>query len=259
MKNLVLIITVFTVILLSGFFPISVSALADSGRDTFSFRFENTTVSDALREISKKSGINIISNSIIKKQILSKSYTDKRLDKIISDLLRGENSAVVWNYNNGSLDSIGVYIPEEDKNQGKTSGPGRISRSAGNRPSVARSTPNINPGRPNSSFNDLGSSREENNRIIRSNRINNNLPNYPTSDNKNISKRVNTQRRTVSGRSSSTTTNTNNRRSTNNKTDSRSEEEEEKDTPEENTPPEIPEPDTEEYHGLEPPPMPPGL
>ncbi|NLA74851.1 MAG: DUF4974 domain-containing protein [Deltaproteobacteria bacterium] len=112
-KQLYLIIMVHT-LLLCAFLPGLGFASTDSTDKTYSFRFENCTISEALREISQKSGITIIVKSEINKIIKGKSYTDKTLDKILTDLLRGESSAVVWNYSNGSLASIGLYTFEKD-------------------------------------------------------------------------------------------------------------------------------------------------
>ena len=102
-KKLILFLTTCTVIIIIAFLGTPVSALSGNSRNTFSFSFQNCTVSDALKKISEKSGIDILSNSSFKKEILRKSYVNKSLDSIIADLLRGENCAVIWNYNGGSL------------------------------------------------------------------------------------------------------------------------------------------------------------
>ncbi len=256
-KNIVLNFTVFTVILISVFFQIPVSALADGERETYTFRFENCTVADALKEISLKSGINIISNSIITKEILSKSYTDKNLDKIISDLLRGENCAVVWNYNNGTLDSIGLYTYNDKDSKGISAGTRRTGSSPANRTTVSSSSRRSSASRSARTFNELNNTRSGSNNTGTgsNNRINNRLPNYRTSDNKNTSERVNTKRNSASGTSRYTA---NKRKTTENTTGSSSDESEDV-AVEEETSSTPPEPAPEKYNGLEPPPMPPGM
>ncbi len=108
--SLIIIHTVLLIFILSG------TNFASAGRtmETYSFRFENCTISEALREISQKSGVTIILKSDINKTIQGKSYTNRTLDRIIADLLRGENCAVVWNYSKGILASIGLYTFEKD-------------------------------------------------------------------------------------------------------------------------------------------------
>ncbi|MBN1904401.1 MAG: DUF4974 domain-containing protein [Deltaproteobacteria bacterium] len=106
-------ITLCTVLLSCSF---SMQLHASPGRraDTYTFRFDNCTISEALREISQKSGVTIILKSDINKTIQGKSYTNRTLDRIINDLMRGENCAVVWNYSKGILASIGLYTFEKD-------------------------------------------------------------------------------------------------------------------------------------------------
>jgi hypothetical protein len=101
-------------VIFSFTFSAQFHASAGPEQNNFSFRFENCSITEALREISRKSGVNIIIKSDINKTILSKSYTNRKLDKIITDLLRGENCAVVWNYSRGKLASIGLYTFDKD-------------------------------------------------------------------------------------------------------------------------------------------------
>ena len=112
-KKLILFLTTFIVPVFFIIFSTSATVLSDNN-NTFSFQFENCTVTDALKEISEKSGINIISNGTLKKDILIKSFRNRTLDTIISNLLRGENCAVVWNYSDGNLYSIDIYTFDEN-------------------------------------------------------------------------------------------------------------------------------------------------
>lgn len=116
-KRFIYFIHVYAVIF-SFTFSAQFYASAGPAQETYSFHFENCSISQALREISNKSGIKIILKSDINKTILSKSYTNRKLDKIITDLLRGENCAVVWNYNGGNLASIGLYTFDKDNKIG---------------------------------------------------------------------------------------------------------------------------------------------
>lgn len=73
-----------------------------------SFDFTNCDISEALRQITKASGIKIIANGHINKRIADKSYKNMTLDRILSDLLRGQNCAIVWHYNESGLSSINI-------------------------------------------------------------------------------------------------------------------------------------------------------
>jgi hypothetical protein len=112
-KRYIFLITLKAIIL-SFTFSVPFYASKGGAAETYSFRFDNCTISEALREISQKSGITIILKSDINKTIQGKSYTNRTLDKIITDLLRGENCALVWNYSRGNLASIGLYTFDKD-------------------------------------------------------------------------------------------------------------------------------------------------
>lgn len=272
-KKLTLFFTVCSLIFFCCNFPASVTALAANIGNTFSFRFENCTVADALIEISRKSGINIISNSVIKKEILSKSYVNRSLDNIIVDLLRGENCAVVWNYNKGNLESIGLYTFEKGEMKRNISGSIAFKRpvldNTADRYQKGTDTSNIKRTR-NDYLNNINNNR---------NVPNNALTNTGSSVNKSSSRMVNKRwnsgpgtssasvnnQRIISNRSDTSLDNRSNNRpdtgrdnsrldNSDNRSGGSSEDDENKDV---QPSPESPEP--EKYNGLEPPPMPPGF
>ncbi len=119
-KKLILFLT-FYIIILSAYFVVPAHGFSDNNRNIFTFRFENCTVTDALRELSEKSGITIKINGVINKEIFTKSYINRSFDTIIADLLRGENRAVVWIIKNGDIDSIVLYTFEKDSTGGNIS------------------------------------------------------------------------------------------------------------------------------------------
>ncbi|MBN2418832.1 MAG: hypothetical protein JXL81_05560 [Deltaproteobacteria bacterium] len=121
-KKLNFFLIIFSVIILFTILRTPVSALSEKNSDNFSFLFENCTVSDALKQISDKSGIIIILKGELKKDMLTKSYNNRHIDSIISSLLRGENCSIVWNYNNGNLYSVDIHTPDENAVKGRSTG-----------------------------------------------------------------------------------------------------------------------------------------
>jgi hypothetical protein len=273
-KKLILFLATCISIVFLAVFTTPVSALSESNRNTFSFRFENCTVTDALKEISKKSGINIIITSTFKKEILRKSFVNRSLDSILADLLRGENCAVVWNYSGGNLHSIDLFTPDE----------GSLKRT-GTRAAAIRSTGRDNTqstfqgNTRNEGINETGnnySRNRESNRLNRSNTtvpiprttLNKDLPSLRVPVNKNYTTGINRKKTAVSGSSRAYA---NMRRATaNNNQNTGTDEVKETINPqpsptssessEISESPELPEtPEPEKGNGLEPPPMPPGL
>jgi hypothetical protein len=260
-KKLIYFLTTCAVIIFIAMIPAS----AFSEGKTFSFRFESCTVTDALKEISAKSGVDIISNGTIKKEILRKSYVNRTIDSIITDLIRGENCAVVWNYNDGNLFSIDLFTPDEDTVRRPLAG------SNGNRRTIRD---NDRRPFPDDVINTARASYLRNREADRSNnRSNITLPASRRSVERNSSNRINTNSNSVFGRSGRANTNNNSvsgnssgvsaniRRSTKNKQNNKIDNNEPVTNPQPlpGSPalPESPEPET--GSGLEPPPMPPGL
>lgn len=282
-KKFILFLTTCTTIVFLAIFAAPVSALSEKNRNTFSFRFENCTVTEALREISENSGIDIISNGTLKKEILIKSFVNRSLDSIIADLLRGENCAVAWNYSDGNLYSIDLFTPDEDGL--KRTGTRTTSISRTGRDNVRNA---FSGNRSSDRINEIRGNYLRNRETNRQNRPNTNRSTSRTTFNKEVSTSrtslnrsyttgVDRKKSAVSGTSD---TYANIRRATvKNKQNTETEEEKEainpqpsptsSESPESSEPselsessglPEQPEtPEPEKGNGLERPPMPPGL
>jgi hypothetical protein len=263
-KKLIYFLTTCAVIIFIAMIPAS----AFSEGKTFSFRFESCTVTDALKEISAKSGVDIISNGTIKKEILRKSYVNRTIDSIITDLIRGENCAVVWNYNDGNLFSIDLFTPDEDIARRSLAGSNR------NRSTVRDNSrspfPSVDIDAINAARNNYLRDREadrSNNRsssaLSASRRpVERNSSNRIKANSNTVfgtSGRGNTNSSSVSGTSSGVSANIRRAISNkqNNKTDNNEPVTDPQPLPGLPTLPESPEPET--GSGLEPPPMPPGL
>ncbi len=77
----------------------------------WSLEFSDCSVSDALTQISKVTGVKVITNISIDKMILNKYYKDKPIDHIVTDILSRENYAIIRSFNDKKkLVSIGIWI-----------------------------------------------------------------------------------------------------------------------------------------------------
>ena len=82
----------------------------------WSLEFSDCSVSDALNQISKVTGVKVITNKDIDKMILNKYYKDKPIDHIVTDILSRENYAIIRRFNDKrKLVSIGIWILEWSK------------------------------------------------------------------------------------------------------------------------------------------------
>ena len=77
----------------------------------WSLEFNDCSVSDALNQISKVTGVKVITNTDIEEMILNKYYKDKPIDHIVTDILSKENYAIIRRFNDKrKLVSIGIWI-----------------------------------------------------------------------------------------------------------------------------------------------------
>jgi hypothetical protein len=93
-------------------FGASQCAEAKVKAETWSFDFMECSVSDALRQMSATTGVDIVTNVDRKKQLLYKSYRNQSIEQILKDLFRKENCAMVWHYTSNSLESVDILIFE---------------------------------------------------------------------------------------------------------------------------------------------------
>lgn len=98
--------------ILSGFQP----CRGDKGDDTtWSFRFEGLPIGDVLRELSDTAGVEIFTNRPPREKVLTKTYTNMTLARIIRDIFKDVSFALVWYYDEEGLDGIGVWFFDDDK------------------------------------------------------------------------------------------------------------------------------------------------
>ena len=81
----------------------------------WSFRFDGTPIVDVLNELSETTDVEIFTNRPPENRVLTKTYTNMSLARIIRDLFKGVSFALVWYYNETGLDGIGVWFFDSDQ------------------------------------------------------------------------------------------------------------------------------------------------
>lgn len=79
-------------------------------RERWSIDFENAPLSDVLRELTKITGVKIITESTLSNRLFTKSYKNQTIEEILKDIFRNVNYASVWHYKENHLDSISIRI-----------------------------------------------------------------------------------------------------------------------------------------------------
>ena len=83
---------------------------AEGEEQLWSFRFENLSVAEVLKQLSEKTGIDITTNQSPQEKRVTKSYENETVEGIIRDIFRGASYTLVWNYSDTEMSSVGVYF-----------------------------------------------------------------------------------------------------------------------------------------------------
>jgi len=74
----------------------------------WTFDFNNFTVSEALNQISRETGIQIYISKGFNEKLIHKSYHEASIEEIISDILRKKNYAIVWSFSGNRLCKVEI-------------------------------------------------------------------------------------------------------------------------------------------------------
>ena len=86
----------------------SLSHASELEKQTWSLRFNNVAVGDVLKQLSEATGVEISTNKTPSTKHITRSYEDQTIENIIRDAFRGTSYALVWNYGENHLQSIGI-------------------------------------------------------------------------------------------------------------------------------------------------------
>gem|GEM_PF-3750280 len=89
---------------------------SDTGDDVvWTFRFDKTPIAEVLNELSETTNVEIFTNRPPEERMLTKTYTNMNLARIIRDIFKGVSFALVWYYSETGLDGIGVWFFDSDQ------------------------------------------------------------------------------------------------------------------------------------------------
>jgi len=103
-------VLVVWLVLLLG--PKSLSAEID-GSALWSMEFKSVSISEALKQIERTTGIEIISPGRLRNKVITKSYTNQTVEHILRDIFRDMNCALVWSNGEKGVDSVKILSFDE--------------------------------------------------------------------------------------------------------------------------------------------------
>jgi hypothetical protein len=124
-----LLLSVIVLLLTVALSTYGVSGGSQTGDGAWSLSFRDLTVAEALKELTRVTGVNLYANRPPEDRRLTRTYENQTIEEIIRDVFRGNNHSLVWNYGEKGLESIGIWFYDEDKSP-KSSG-GGVNRTLG--------------------------------------------------------------------------------------------------------------------------------
>jgi type II secretory pathway component GspD/PulD (secretin) len=80
---------------------------------SYSLQFKSVSISDALKQIAETTGIKIITPKQLGDQVITKSYKNQTIERILKDMFRDMNFALVWSYGEKGIDSVKIVALEK--------------------------------------------------------------------------------------------------------------------------------------------------
>lgn len=103
------------VLIVIQIFFIFTAGYGQTGLNRFSFEFNQCSVSEALHQISQGAGVKISAPfDELQNKKVKKAYKNIKIENIIADMLREQNYAIVWKYQNDRLVHVEIRLEEND-------------------------------------------------------------------------------------------------------------------------------------------------
>jgi type II secretory pathway component GspD/PulD (secretin) len=93
----------------------------------YSLQFNSVSISDALKQIAQSTGIKIVTPKQLGSQVITRSYKNQTVERILRDMFRDMNFALVWSYGEKGIDSVKIVTLDE----GSGAGAGHPPKAAG--------------------------------------------------------------------------------------------------------------------------------
>ena len=109
-----------------GVFPAVAGEVEDG---LWSFSFNNVSVAEVLKQLSEKTGIDIVTSRPPQEKRVTKSYENQTIEEILRDVFRGANYTLVWDYDDRGIESIAVnFFDQGGARSDRVSGASRFNR-----------------------------------------------------------------------------------------------------------------------------------
>jgi hypothetical protein len=84
----------------------------------YSLQFRSVEISEALKQIAQTTGIKIATPMQLGNQVITRSYENQTIERILKDMFRDMNIALVWSYGEKGIDSVKIVTLDRGSGAG---------------------------------------------------------------------------------------------------------------------------------------------
>ena len=84
----------------------------------YSLQFRSVSISEALKQIAQTTGIKIVTPKQLGNQVITRSYKNQTVERILRDMFRDMNFALVWSYGEKGIDSVKIVTLDKGTGAG---------------------------------------------------------------------------------------------------------------------------------------------
>jgi len=89
----------------------------------YSLQFRSVSISEALKQIAQTTGIKIVTPKQLGNQAITRSYKNQTVERILRDMFRDMNFALVWSYGEKGIDSVKIVTLDKGSGAGARHSP----------------------------------------------------------------------------------------------------------------------------------------
>jgi len=84
----------------------------------YSLQFNSISISEALQQIAQTTGIKIVTPKQLGNQVITRSYKNQTIERILKDMFHDTSFALVWSYGEKGIDSVKIVTLDKGSGAG---------------------------------------------------------------------------------------------------------------------------------------------
>jgi hypothetical protein len=84
----------------------------------YSLQFRSVPISEALKQVAQTTGIKIVTPKQLGNQVITRSYKNQTIERILKDMFHDTSFALVWSYGEKGIDSVKIVTLDKGSGAG---------------------------------------------------------------------------------------------------------------------------------------------